>query len=122
MGESELLAKLHAAIFDELGEPEYKLARWNQSSEPWHYWSREAIEAALAVAVRKVADSRASESHPKRKIMSDWSDLPADIYVTSATSIDGIGYEVQCCSVPMMLVPEVRYVRADAALRVAEGG
>lgn len=39
--------KLVAAVFNELGEAEYKRARWNPASEPWHYWSREAIENAI---------------------------------------------------------------------------
>ena len=55
-----------------------------------------------------------------RPDLSDWSSLPADIFVTNAKG-DGIAFDVSCCSVPMALVPEVRYVRADiAAARIAE--
>ena len=38
----------------------------------------------------------------------DWSGLPRDLYVTSVKT-DGIVYDVQCCSVPMAIGPEVRY-------------
>lgn len=44
----------------------------------------------------------------------DWSDLPRDMYVTHVKVYDGFGWEVKMCNVPMITVPEVRYVRADA--------
>jgi hypothetical protein len=56
--------------------------------------------------------SRMTEAAPKRAALADWSHIPDDIYVTSATEVEGIGYEVECCSVPMMRVPEVRYTRS----------
>lgn len=59
---------------------------------------------------RAVADK---DTHSAKKALADWSVLPKNIYVTSATSVDSVGYEVHCCSVPMMLAPEVRYTRAD---------
>lgn len=45
--------------------------------------------------------------------MADWSNLPKDIYVIEAFSHGDIAFDVKCCSVPMMTVPEVRYTRAD---------
>lgn len=45
-----ILLGMRNAIFVELGEPDYKLARWSHGAEPWHYWSRESIEAAIAKA------------------------------------------------------------------------
>ena len=51
---------------------------------------------------------------PRAKPLADWSNLPRDLYVIEAQSIDGIGFDVKTCSVPMALAPEVRYVRADA--------
>lgn len=41
------------------------------------------------------------------------SNLPKDIYVIEAFSHGDIAFDVKCCSVPMMTVPEVRYTRAD---------
>jgi hypothetical protein len=52
-------------------------------------------------------------SAPKAEPAADWSNLPKDIYVTGAERVDAIGFDVQCCSVPMVTAPEVRYVRAD---------
>jgi hypothetical protein len=51
---------LVSAVFNELGEAEYKLARWNPASDPWHYWSREAIENAIrsVVATHSMDGSR----------------------------------------------------------------
>jgi hypothetical protein len=46
--------------------------------------------------------------------LADWSRLPRDLYVTSVKSSDGIVYDVQCCSVPMAIGPEVRYTQAAA--------
>jgi hypothetical protein len=48
-----------------------------------------------------------------REALADWSTLPKDIYVIGAQRVDAVGFDVQCCSVPMITVPEVRYVRAD---------
>lgn len=42
------------------------------------------------------------------KPLADWSSLPRDLYVISVKS-DGIVFDVQCCSVPMAIGPEVRY-------------
>lgn len=42
------------------------------------------------------------------KDLADWSSLPRDLYVTAVKS-DGVVFEVQCCSVPMAIGPEVRY-------------
>lgn len=42
------------------------------------------------------------------KQLADWSSLPRDLYVISVKS-DGIVFDVQCCSVPMVTAPEVRY-------------
>jgi hypothetical protein len=50
------------------------------------------------------------------KDLADWSSLPRDLYVISVKS-NGIGYDVQCCSVPMMTVPEVRYTLANAVVQ-----
>lgn len=47
-GKTVNLIDAHARLFAELGEPEYKLARWAHGSDPFHYWSREAIETALS--------------------------------------------------------------------------
>ncbi len=44
------------------------------------------------------------------KNMSDWSGLP-DVYVTGAKS-DGIVWQIEACSVPMAIGPEVRLVHA----------
>lgn len=51
--------------------------------------------------------------------MSDWSDLPASLYVVSAKR-DDVVWSVWCCSVPMVTAPEVRYVRADFGQRERE--
>lgn len=42
----------------------------------------------------------------------DWSELPRDLYVIEIKPHD-IGVDVTMCSVPMITLPEVRYVRAD---------
>src|SRR6185312_105642 len=52
-------------------------------------------------------------SAPKGEPCADWSDLPKDIYVIGAQRVDAVGFDIQCCSVPMVTAPEVRYVRAD---------
>lgn len=45
--------------------------------------------------------------------LSYWGDLPKSLYVTSANVHRNVVFDVAMCSVPMALVPEVRYVRAD---------
>lgn len=62
---------------------------------------------AMIEALRREAPA------PEGVALADWSDLPKDIYVTSAKRVNAVGYDVQCCSVPMVTSPEVRYVRAD---------
>ena len=64
------------------------------------------------------------------KDVSDWSELPNDLYVTSVAR-DNVVFWVEACSVPMVIGPELRLIRADmqsariaaleAALREAEG-
>lgn len=46
------------AVFEELGEAEHKLARWNQSSGHCHYWSRESIENALYAVLATLPETR----------------------------------------------------------------
>lgn len=41
---------LASRIFDELGEPDYKLNRWTPGLEPWEYWCRDSIASAIARA------------------------------------------------------------------------
>lgn len=95
----ELTEEMELAGFDAIAEYE----RWKAERK----FPRPSLIAHLWDRMMKAA--------PTRTTLADWSHLPADIYVTSATSVDGIGYEVQCCSVPMMLVPEVRYTRGGVS-------
>jgi hypothetical protein len=57
---------------------------------------------------------------PEWKNMADWSDLP-DVYVTKVECQQGMFWRVEACSVPMIMAPEVRLIRADvSAARIAE--
>lgn len=49
-------AAFNKALFVELGEAEYKLARWSLGADPWHYWSREAIEAAVSTVIGQMRE------------------------------------------------------------------
>lgn len=44
------------AVFKALGEADYKLARWSQKSEPWHYWCRETIDTAIRDALTVISE------------------------------------------------------------------
>ena len=44
--------------------------------------------------------------------VADWSCVPNDIYVVGVSTLDGVVYDVRCCSVPYALAPEIRYTRA----------
>lgn len=57
----------------------------------------------------------AANARAKTRELSDWSDLPKDLYVVSVKSGGGIVFDVTMCSVPMAIGPEVRYTRAEAA-------
>lgn len=43
----------------------------------------------------------------------DWTGLPANVFVVAVHRPDAVVWNVECCSVPMAIGPEVRYVRAD---------
>lgn len=62
-------------------------------------------------------DCDGSCTHPEPKALTDWSNLPKDIYVVAAKSRGDIAFDVACCSVPMVTAPEVRYTRADLITR-----
>lgn len=49
----------------------------------------------------------------EQKVVADWSNLPADLYVTSVRRVDSVIWEVTLCNVPMALGPEVRYSLAS---------
>lgn len=51
---------------------------------------------------------------PKWLNMADWSDMP-DVYVTKAECQQGMFWRIEACSVPMVMLPEVRLIRADIA-------
>jgi hypothetical protein len=84
------------------------------------------VMQAAANAAEKVAGWSPSKREYAERVMggtpfsagtaelSDWSRLPRDLYVTSVKSIDGIVFDVQCCSVPMAIGPEVRYTQVAA--------
>lgn len=55
------------------------------------------------------ADTLESIARTAPKPLADWSALPRDLYVVDVSSDDGIVFDVQCCSVPMAIGPEVRY-------------
>jgi Lar family restriction alleviation protein len=73
--------------------------------------SGERPPASAAMGHSAGADTRCSAGSAE---LADWSRLPRDLYVTSVKSSDGIVYDVQCCSVPMAIGPEVRYTQAAA--------
>lgn len=78
------------------------------------YEKREYVRADLAVSPEAPEDVAGLVERP-RKDLADWSALPQDIYVVGAKSPDGIVFDVSCCSVPMVIGPEVRYTLASAA-------
>lgn len=51
-------------------------------------------------------------TNPEWKNMTDWSGLP-DVYVTKAECQQGMFWRIEACSVPMVIGPEVRLIRAD---------
>jgi hypothetical protein len=77
-------------------------------------YANDTITVAL---LREMLPASPSPSLPQ--CMADWSNLPKDIYVIAAKSHGNIAFDVTCCSVPMIAVPEVRYTRADRLTAIA---
>jgi hypothetical protein len=75
----------------------------------------EAVHDSIVNCLRSIfRDGAVSRISAGTAELSDWSRLPRDLYVTSVKSIDGIVFDVQCCSVPMAIGPEVRYTQVAA--------
>ncbi len=90
-------------------------ARWNENAD---------LDDICTMADRALA-TLSPPGGERREAIADWSDLPRDIYVIGAQRMGAVVFDVQCCSVPMVMAPEVRYVRADiiadeAAIRADE--
>jgi hypothetical protein len=68
----------------------------------------------VADRIESLYRSQTTTAPEGAKTLADWSNLPKDIYVIEATSLEnGIAFDVTCCSVPMVTAPEVRYTRAE---------
>lgn len=85
--------------------------------EPLAWYS--PTDSAQPFELHSLASSRPDAGGDVREALADWSDLPKDIYVIGAQRVNAVGYDVQCCSVPMVTVPEIRYVRADIAVNAS---
>ena len=84
-----------------MANAEDSITAWNRRTHPH---SSSAVDGRVTV-----------------KPLADWSDLPRDLYVIEARQHD-IGVDVIMCSVPMVTMPEVRYVRADMITRGGSNG
>jgi hypothetical protein len=66
----------------------------------------------VAIVTSSLAQQPSAEA-ASAEAMADWSDLPRNMFVTSARKIDPIFWEATVCQVPMAIGPEVMYVRSD---------
>lgn len=84
---------------------------WMDEAEAIAVWNTRAP----VVAHETASDARQAPAHAEPVAwvnMADWSDLP-DVYVTKAECQQGMFWRIEACSVPMVIGPEVRLVRAD---------
>lgn len=75
----------------------------------------DAMDSEINETMQRIAALSAAQCAPQPSgDLADWSPLPADLYITSVQSTDGIVFTGTFCNVPMAIGPEVHYSRVAA--------